>query len=107
MSVETSSPSFRTTLLFAISAASGIGDHAGDRAGRRDRRRAQVDLGLGVAHPPLEVAVRGRQPDLAAAQGSLVHAEARAAAGVADDRAGLDEVLERAAEQRLAVDAPG
>jgi hypothetical protein len=49
----------------------------------------RYDLRLRVPHPPLEVPVRGGDGDLVVAEGPLVDAEARAAAGVHDDGARL------------------
>src|SRR5512145_2083566 len=106
ISVETSSPTLKTTLAMLLpSFGSGIGDDAGDGAGGGHSRRAEVDLGVGVAHAPLEVAVGGGQGDVAVGEGPLVHAQAGAAARIHDHGAGLHEGGNVALLQGLQVDA--
>ena len=85
---------------------SRVGDDAGQRGRRRHRRRAEVDFGFRVAHPPLEVAVRGGQRDLAVAERALVDAEAAAAARIHDDRARFHKVGQDAELEGGLVDPP-
>src|SRR6266849_8531344 len=56
-----------------------VRDDAGDRARRGDRRVGQVDHRLRVAHAAGEVAVRGREADLAFTEHSHMPAKASTA----------------------------
>ena len=56
--------------------------------------RCHVDLSVGAAHPALEVAGAGGQADLPGAEQAHVVAEAGAAGGVGDDRAGIGDRLD-------------
>ena len=80
---------------------------AGERRGGGHRGRAEVDLGVRVAHAALEVAVGGGERHLAVAERALVDAEAGAAAGVHDHGARPHQVEDVALVERLLEDAAG
>src|SRR3990170_3167491 len=105
-SVLMSLPSFRTTVPMSASSRARIGDHAGDGAGRRDGRAAQVDLGPRVAHAALEVAVGGSKRHLLIPESPLVDAQTGTTARIHHHGTGFHEFLQVPGLKRLGVD-PG
>src|ERR1035437_10248826 len=83
-----------------------IGDAAGNRGGGRDRGAGQVDLGVRAAHASRVVAVACGDDALAGGDDAVLASQAGAAAGVHDQRPGLDDDLDPAAAKCLGVDAP-
>src|SRR5512138_1583270 len=103
-SVETSSPSFQTSVVFSCGVVDVLmqaslrrtSDAAGERARGGHCGRAEEHLRLRIAHASEEIAIGGGESDFAVAERTLVHAETAAAAGVHDDGAGIDELADHA-----------
>ena len=78
-----------------------------DRAGGDNGGRSKVNLRVGLAHAPFEIAIGSGDDDFARGGDAQVIAHARPAAGHADHRARVEQGRQDAALQCLAIDLIG